>query len=250
MRIGLLLVLAAGLAACGGGGSSSGAAIAPVATGSATPTPAPLGVAPATLAVNDSAPSQVLVTGLVGPLTITIADRSTVDVSVPVVTGSSAAFTVSAWAGGSTSIAVADGRSSVTIPVTTQICVPPGPKYALLGENVVLATPPPAPGSPILPVVYTTLFFDAPASDESALPQFAAAHSVRLIGSNGTSMTGGYLTAIASLSSVTPATPPAAPAGTVEWYSVVDPLQHGVTYRAQIVGERCEPPFIAGSFSA
>jgi hypothetical protein len=247
MRMSMLLFLAAGVVACGGGGSSSGAALAPVAPGSATPTPVPLGAAPASLAVNANIPAQVLVTGLGGPLTITIADRSTVDVSAPVVSGSSAAFTVSEWAGGSTSIAVSDGRSSITIPVTAQICVPPGPQYALLGEDVVLATPPPAPGSPILPVVYTTLFFDAPAGGQSAQPGFAAAHFVRLIGSDGTSMTGGFLAATASLSGVTP---PAAPAGTVAWFSQVQPLQHGVTYRAQIVGERCEPPFIAGSFSA
>ena len=243
----LALFICVGILSAGAGcSSSSGSSSSPVQAITA----APLVAAPASVSVGSGFPAQVLVTGLHGAPTITIADQTLADVSPPVVNGSAAAFTVSQVAGGHSTISVSDPTgASVTIPVTTQLCVPPTPAITMLGANVVLATPTPAPGTAIPPSGNgTTIFFSSPNQTPWNQAGLWSQMRVRLIGSDRSILYGGPIYPVSQLTP--PPTPVPISSTSAEWYSGVVPLPKGLSYQVQLVGEACAPADVLGSFSS
>jgi len=227
------LVTSAAVAGCGGSSPSAAGRMGLVA-------------APASISPGNAEPAQILVTGVHGTVTVSIADRTLADISPAIASGSAVSFTVTPVGGGTTTITVSDSSgNSIAIPASFGECLPPVPVVSLLAENVVLATPSPAPGAGTQPVRYSTIFVASPTAAASFVPSF----SLRLIGSDGSTFEGAPLGPASGAPAATGATPAPAPSGDAEFFSAAPPLTAGTAYRVQLLGEHCLPPDVIGSFS-
>jgi hypothetical protein len=232
------------VAGCGGGGSASPA---PAATSQSN-----LVASPASI-TNVGRGTQVLVTGVQGAATITVANQFLLDVSTPVVNGSAIAFTLTEIAGGNTTVTVTDAtHASVTIPVTMTLCVPPTPNVTLVGENVAIATPSPAPGQPQQGATFTYVYFGVPIVPAPYTAPATLPYRTRLVGSDRSIVNGTGLTAIGLQGNPQPPPPPASPPpGQSVYFDTLPPLLGGLPYQIQLADSNgsCAPPFVVGSFS-
>jgi hypothetical protein len=220
-------------AACGGSsGSAPGAPAAP---------PSPPSVSQPALSftkIGAAPPQTVSLANFAGPVSVTVADPLIVSVSPATLPAGSGTLTVTAVAGGTTTIALSDGvNAPLTLAVTVNLCLPPVP--------VLVQTQPANKATNVSPSVGSIVF--GLAKSQNWAPAIVEQFGVRLIAANG---------AVVNGSLVAPSQPPpnASPAvaASDDWYAASIPqLSAGTTYRVQIVNpsDTCLPPFVAGTFS-
>ena len=214
------------LASCGGGGNGAPAPLGPTVSASSL-----------TFAGNPSiAPQSVTASGFQASISARAGDPRIVDIAPAKITGSSGRFTITAIAGGTTTLIVSDGMSTVTIPVTVIVCLPPVPA---LRQAV------PADKQSGVAVNVFRIVFSLVSSDPQG--SIATQYQARLLGSNATVITGSIL----ARTQPPPGAPPEMIVVTTWYASTVPQLVAGTTYQVQLFNHNlaCVPPFITGTFS-
>lgn len=223
------------LGGCGGGSTSTPQPGAPAVTLSANPSSY-------TFSLNETAPVPVTISRSVATfasLGLAVGDPTQIGVTIPVLGGATATFSVIPVANGSTTVTATDGSGvSTTVGVASALC---GRPSSIAAFQLLIPTSGASGVSTSIGTMYFYVYFASPT------PQSGSLHLI--VGQHGTLEGGTYAPATLPPGTVLP-TPPPIPYMSSEIVAAAVPrLVAGQQYKTELYNDPCQPADVAGTFS-